>query len=89
MVLLVAHLRLYRAVAGNAAIMHEKIERQLVFFVIVQRGVVTRLRTHPVAPVDAFIGHHRRHERGARCREKDFGMVVKAARAKALQRLAA
>jgi hypothetical protein len=56
---------------------------------IVQRRVVARLRTHAVAPVDAFIGDHWRNKRRPWLREKDFGMVVETAGAKALQRLSA
>ncbi|MNC51565.1 hypothetical protein D3C75_1008600 [compost metagenome] len=85
----VAHLCLHRPAAGNAPVMDKEIERQLVAGGVIQRGVITRLRTHAVAPVHAFVGHHRGNECGARLREKDFGMVVEAAGAKAVQRLAA
>ncbi len=58
-------------------------------YLIIQRRIVTRLRTYTVAPVDAIIGHHRWHKGCARCREKDFGVVVKTAGGKTVQRLAA
>ena len=69
--------------------MNEEIEHQLMTDLIIERRIVARLRTHAVTPVDAFIGDHRRRKRCPGCREKNFGMVVETAGAKALQRLAA
>ena len=70
---------IHRPRTCHAAVMNIEIQCQLMARFVIQRRVVTGERTYTVRPDNAFIGDDRWYKVAARFREKDLGMVVKAA----------